>query len=78
MTKEIIIMVLLFAVFVWSTYKSLVYLKSKSTVNTYYEFGLKIPGTSAWSATFYLIIILLLLITAFIFMQQTHPLLPPA
>lgn len=78
MTKAIIVIVLLFVVFIWSFYKSLVYLKSKSAISTYYEFDLKMPGTTAWGVAFYLIIIVFLLISAYLFMHVADIVPPPA
>lgn len=51
-------------------YKSLIFLKLKSEVSNYYEFSPYLPGSSAWSVVFYFIIVAVLLLLAFLFMQM--------
>lgn len=62
----------------FAIYKSLTYLKLKSEVSNYYEFGPYLPGSSAWSVLFYFIIVTALLIIAFLLMKNGDIVFLPA
>lgn len=68
--KVLIIIGTIIALSFLAIYKSLTFLKLKSEVSNYYEFSPYLPGSSTWSIAFYFMIVAVLLLLAFLFMQM--------